>query len=134
MRVVLIALAVLTLFQNFQCSKNEFISSECFKGRIEDIPNCGAPVIKILAGDLSQIQYEASWQQPYTGEVFTNVFVAENFCDIQEAEMEPGEEFYFRVVSDMDDQDCVICAALFPVPSKTNKITIVPAGLCGDHP
>jgi hypothetical protein len=122
-----VSLIALILFILPSCFTEKF--TNCYKGRLENVPNCGAPVIKILQGDLSRIEHE-DWVNPATSETHNDVFVIKNYCDFYGARIEEGEEFYFVVQSSMDAQPCIICTALYPVPAKINIIKVVKDRAC----
>src|SRR5215208_2457488 len=131
MRAIIFSLAILLIGPTFICNKKiEIPASGCFKGKLEAIPNCGAPVVKILEGDLSKINHMPSWTQLYTGLIFTNVFTVENYCYPGERNISEGEEFYFILADNPGRQDCIICAAAIPVPPEKNIIKIISADLC----
>jgi len=122
-----VSLIALTLITLSSCFPEKF--TNCYKGRLENVPNCGAPVIKILEGDLSNIEHE-DWVNPANNESHDDVFVVKNYCDFYESRIEEGEEFYFVVKSSMEAQNCVICTALYPVPAKINVIKVVKDRAC----
>lgn len=132
MRTIFFVLCVLFITSVTSCEKKNDLGAGCYKGKIENLPNCGGPVVKILEGDLSKIQHEATWTHPTNGTVYTNVFTVKNHCDLMSGQLSDGEEFYFKLIEEPEDESCYICMAAFPVPQKLNNIKVVPASLCGN--
>lgn len=117
------ALALLTL-TNFQCSKTD-TPKDCYKGRLEIQGACGHYTIKVLSSNIDPSLIQSAWTDPYTGNQYTNVFALDGTCNFPQ-NISEGDEFYFKL-SDTPDQNCFICLAIYPTPSKRLAIQVVSA-------
>lgn len=124
--VLLIAVAV----SAFQCNKtdnNNHHQTKCLRGKLID-SLCASYIVQITGGDYDPSLVESSWQDPQSGNTYTNVFTVANVCEMQ-GNIAPGDEFVFFFTDSNMFPSCVTCLAIRPTPSKTHKIRLTN---CGD--
>lgn len=106
------------LLSNSDCSKKH----HRFKGRLEVKGICMNYTISVLEGDIDTSLVEANWTDETTGKMYKNVFKLGSPCTFP-ANIENGEEFYFEVDSSAM-QNCAVCMAYYPTPSKSIAIKV----------
>jgi hypothetical protein len=106
----------------FQCKKNNGRTGECLKGKVIDAM-CASYIVQITGGNYDPSLVVNSWQDPHTGNTYTNVFAVSNFCDLQ-GKIATGDEFSFYFTDDAITEDCATCLAIRPTPSKANKVKL----------
>jgi hypothetical protein len=112
-----INLMVFTLFifiLSAGCSKKLF-NNTIYKGRLEIKGMCGHTTISILEGDIDPSKIEAYWTDSNTLKTYHNVFALGTPCNFP-MEIKEGDEFYFKIES--QPENCLICDAEYPAPSK----------------
>lgn len=123
-----IAILLLTgTASSFQCNKDKNRGA-CLKGEVIDAM-CASYIIKITEGNYDPSLVQDSWQDPQTGNTYTNVFAIANICDLQ-GKLVAGDKFSFRFTDASLKDDCNTCMAIRPTPSKVNKIRLTTS--CND--
>lgn len=130
----------LVLLSGFQCQKRITDVSEdressqlqkgCFKGKLVIKEICMNYTISVVLGNIDKSLIEKSWTDQSTGKVYQNVFALSSYCSFP-TDIKEGDEFYFKIV-DNSDQDCVVCLAYYPTPGKKLAIAILKSG-CGSE-
>lgn len=122
-----ITLAVVTagallIFTNFKCEKEPANNrlSGCVKGKLVIKGPCAQYVIQVIDGDTANIAVDKMWNDPETGNNYSNVFTVKNYCNFSAPAV--GSEFYFYVIKQEKTMDCIVCAAARATPPVANEI------------
>lgn len=121
MKMIVITMLAAAMLWQQKCSK-EKTPANCYKGRLEVKGLCSNYTIKVLEGNLDPSRIEASWTDEQTGKTHTNVFALGSPCSFPPG-LNEGDEFYF--VPDTPVQDCAVCQAYYPKPSKMLSIKVL---------
>jgi hypothetical protein len=111
----------------FQCNKKDNNRITCLRGKLIDAM-CASYIVQITGGDYDPSLVESNWQDPQTGNSYSNVFAVTNFCELQ-GNIAPGDEFVFYFTDTSTFENCITCMALRATPAKANKIRLTN---CGD--
>ena len=103
------------------CGSNN-LKEDCYKGRLEIKGICSNYTIKILQGNIDTAKVAASWTDENTGKVYSNVFALDSPCSFP-ADIEQGDEFYFRIDT-TQEKNCMVCMAYYPTPPKVLRISV----------
>lgn len=125
MKKITLALTVAILlltFTNFKCYKEHSGNrlSGCIKGKLVVKGPCAQFVIEVLSGDTANVAVARTWNDPETGNSYSNVFTVKNYCNFPAPAV--GNEFYFYVVKQEKIMECIICQAVRATPAVTNEI------------
>lgn len=85
--------------------------------------SCAVTVVQVLDPAHYQLG-EPSWQHSPSEPVFQNVFTVKNKCSFGRRNIAIGQEFYFRLTKDADN-DCVICMMADHSPAMNHAIAVV---------
>lgn len=118
---LLAAIAAVSVSTN-KCNKENATTSQCFRGRLEIKGICSNYTIKLLEGNMDPAKYVANWTDEVTNKSHTNVFALGSPCTFPER-IKEGEEFYFTL--DTSTQNCNVCMAYYPKPSKALSIKVL---------
>lgn len=121
MKLFIAALA-LTSFLSQQKCNNQKAAVNCYKGRLEIKGICGNYTIALLEGNLDSSNIQASWADEQTQKTYTNVFALGSPCSFPDS-IQQGQEFYFKLDSPI--QNCMVCQAYYPKPSKSLSISVL---------
>ena len=103
------------------CHKSS--DNTAYKGRLEIKGMCMNYTVKLLAGNLDTSLIESKWTDENTNKSYTNVFALGSRCSFP-ASIEQGEEFLFTIDS-TTVQNCSVCLAYYPTPSKHLSIKVI---------
>ncbi len=116
----LIAIFLLTVSAE-NCGKKT--TSNSYKGRLEIAGICMNYTIGLLEGAIDSSLIAASWTDETNGKTYNNVFRLGSPCNFP-ASIKQGDEFYF-VIDSTTAQNCAVCQAYYPAPSKSLRIKVV---------
>ena len=119
---VLPALLGYLLFGLSACRRHNDLNE--LRGRVIMPAGCGTYIIQLLQGSLPPDRINASWKDPLTDSVYTNVFTVTNYCDFPASKATPGNTIAFRVDNSNPPpaQTCVICMWYRPAPAQNNVV------------
>ena len=124
--IALPALMGVLLIFSVQCRKNDkHPSGNTLTGKLVVNGPCGNYVIAVLEGTIAPDKVVASWKQPGTDSVFTNVFTIANRCSFGGNHLVQGDIFTFRIDSTPPPEDCAVCLIYVPTPNVNNAVTDV---------
>lgn len=103
------------------CNKKKQ-SGTSYKGRLEIKGMCMNYTIKLLEGNIDTSFVESKWTDETTGKTYENVFALGSRCTFPSTIMQ-GDEFTFTIDT-AKVQNCAVCLAYYPVPSKHLSIKI----------
>lgn len=118
--IALSALFLLTISAE-NCSKKK--TSATYKGKLEVKALCMNYTISVVEGDIDPSLVEKSWTDETTKKTYTNAFKLGSPCSFPES-IKEGDEFYFTIDT-TTKQDCAVCMAYYPTPSKAIAIKVV---------
>jgi hypothetical protein len=121
MKPIFFFLIAAATFSETKCNK-EKIAGNCYKGRLEVKGMCSNYTIAVLEGTIDPAKIEASWTDENTNKTYKNVFALGSPCSFPE-NISEGQEFYFSL--DAPAQDCMVCQAFYPKPSKSLSIKVL---------
>jgi len=116
------AFLLLAVVSISQC--NDKKTNAPFKARLETKALCMNYTFTLLQGSLDTSKINATWTDETTGKSFTNAFGIANPCSFPPT-INAGDEFYFTIDS-VKKQDCAVCMAYYPTPSRKLFINVVP--------
>ena len=120
---LILSIAIIFAALNFtNCSSQKAPSTTCFKGRLEIKGICFNYTIKLTEGSIDTSRIVAAWKDETTGKSYTNVFGLGSPCSFPST-INAGDEFYF--VMDTAKQNCAVCMAYYPTPSKKLSIKVL---------
>ncbi len=94
------------------------------KARLETKALCMNYTFTLLQGNVDTSLINATWTDETTGKTYTNAFGIANPCNFAST-INAGDEFYFTIDA-VKKQDCVVCMAYYPTPSRKLYINVVP--------
>ncbi|MBD0331992.1 MAG: hypothetical protein ICV66_04995 [Chitinophagaceae bacterium] len=115
------ALALFILVSSFECQKQT--TNTCYRGRLEVKGICMNYTISVVSGKVDTSLVEQTWTDPQTGKTYHNAFGLGSPCSFP-ADIKEGDEFYFKV-ENTSDQNCIVCMAYYPTPSKHLSIKVM---------
>lgn len=117
----LLILSVLStlILSNSDCSKK----TAAYKGRLEVKGLCMNYTIGVLQGNIDPSLIVSDWTDETTGKQYKNVFKLGSPCNFPST-INQGDEFYFTIDSSTV-QNCAVCMAFYPTPSKALAIKVV---------
>ncbi|MBS1575582.1 MAG: hypothetical protein JST09_09800 [Bacteroidetes bacterium] len=116
----ILGVILLSILSKDGCHKNKNTS---FKGRLEVKGVCMNYTIKVLEGEIDKSLIEEKWADETTGKFYTNVFALGSRCTFPSS-ISQGEEFTF-VIDTARVQNCAVCLAYYPTPSKHLSIKVL---------
>lgn len=120
-KLYLISVLLLAIVAQQQCN-SKILAANCYKGRLEVKGICANYTIKLLSGKMDPSKLEASWTDEHTKKTYTNVFALASPCSFP-SNLKEGDEFYFTLAA--PEQNCAVCQAYYPKPSKALAITVL---------
>lgn len=117
--LVLTVLSILIL-SNSDCSKKPIT----YKGRLEVKGLCMNYTISVLQGNIDPSLIVSDWTDEITSKSYKNAFKLGSPCTFP-ATINQGDEFYFTIDT-TSVQNCAVCMAFYPTPSKALAIKVVP--------
>lgn len=126
----LFSLLALTLFlTTISCKKDRSSHKEslanCYRGRLEIKGWCGNYTIKVLDSTTPPGMVQDTWTNPYTSNIYQNVFGLSNICDFPNT-LKQGDEFYFSITKGSKN-NCAYCTGYYPAPDTTQDIVVLSA-------
>lgn len=118
--IALSALFLLTISAE-NCSNKK--TGKTYKGKLEVKALCMNYTISVVEGNIDPSLVEASWTDETTKKTYTNAFKLGSPCSFP-ASINEGDTFYFTIDS-TTKQDCAVCMAYYPTPSKAIAIKVV---------
>ncbi len=117
---------VLTFFvlSAFQCHRPT-AAAPCFKAKLQKKAICMNYTLSVVEGNIDPSMVEPTWKDPNTGIEYNNAFGLGNPCDFP-ASIAEGDEFYFEIGG--TDNNCAVCQAYYPTPSKKLNIKVLSSG------
>lgn len=104
-------------------SEKPDITQGIYKGKLEVKGICMNYTISALSPiDTSMVV--ADWTDESTGKSYKNAFGLGNPCHFP-ASLKAGDEFRFAIDTSKQE-DCIVCMAYYPTPSKKLSIKILP--------
>lgn len=119
MKIILIPVLFILAISGDTCKKREGV----YKGRLEVKGMCMNYTIKLLEGTIDTANIATSWTNEVTGIQYSNVFALKSVCTFPES-IKEGEEFSFTIDPN-PVQNCAVCLAYYPKPSKGLAIKVV---------
>lgn len=119
--IILSALFLLTISAE-NCNGNA--TDGVYKGRLEVKGICSNITISVVEGNIDTTLVEKSWTDETTNKTYSNAFRLESVCTFPET-IKAGEEFYFTIDTLPPTQECIVCMAYYPTPSKKLRIKLV---------
>jgi hypothetical protein len=116
----LIGLLCTLFLSSWQCEK---ANDSRFKGRLEIKGICMNYTIRMLTEPADTALIVPEWKDEVTGKTYKNVFKLGSPCTFP-ADIKEGDEFYFKIDSSQV-QNCAVCMAYYPTPSKSLRIIIL---------
>ena len=118
-RLLFLLLVAPLLFSQCKTSK---LSGPCYKGKLVRKAMCMNYTISVMSGNIDTALVVAHWQDPNTGDVFTNAFSLGSPCTFP-SNINEGDEFYFNI-DNGQVQNCAVCLAYYPTPEKHLSIKV----------
>jgi hypothetical protein len=101
----------------------DFISSGCYKGKLEVKGGCMNYTISIVDGKFDSSLVVPDWTNESTGKAYKNVFALGSRCTFPD-NINEGDEFFF-VIDNTAVQNCAVCMMYYPVPAKKLPIKVI---------
>ena len=120
-KIILLSAFATLLLSNSDCKSKKEITK--YRGRLEIKALCMNYTISILEGTIDNNLVEDEWKDETTGKTYHNVFALGSRCTFP-ADIKEKDEFYF-VIDTTQVQNCMVCMAYYPVPSKKLSIKVV---------
>jgi hypothetical protein len=115
-----IALAIVSLFSFAPHSSKDLI----VKGKLV-YSSCGSAVVQVQDAEFYYLGQE-KWKRNNESE-YEHVFTVRNRCDFLKKKIKVGEEFYFKVIEDVNENNgCVQCLMYESTPYARASIEVVP--------
>lgn len=102
------------------CNKTTTPGS-CYKGQLVIKGACMNYVIKVLDGNMSNLNIAKTWVDEATDKTYENVFALSSKCSFPD--MKEGDEFYFTIDNN-PKSDCAVCMIYRAVPKEANSIAV----------
>jgi len=120
--IILLFISVLTISAD-QCGKKKNQTGGVFKAKLETKGICMNYTLRLLEGAIDTSMINVSWTDESTGKSYNNVFGLGSPCTFPN-NIEQGDDFYF-VIDTTQKQQCVVCLAFYPTPSRKLSIKVV---------
>lgn len=118
--ILILSVLSILILSNSDCSKKTIT----YKGRLEVKGLCMNYTISVLQGNIDPSLIVSDWTDETTGKSYKNVFKLGSPCNFP-ATINQGDEFYFTIDT-TSVQNCAVCMAFYPTPSKALAIKVVP--------
>ena len=120
-KFLLVPLLAAAALSGQKCNRQTAVTN-CYKGRLEIKGRCANYTIAVLEGAMDPSKIEASWTDEQTKKSYQNVFALGSPCSFPDSIAE-GQEFYFTLAEPA--QECMVCQAYYPKPSKALSIKVL---------
>ena len=118
-KLLFISIIILSFCSSYECNKSK---SGAVKGKLVIKELCSHYVVQVIDGTVDSSKVVNGWKDDKRG-TFNNVFTVANRCDFP-ASLNEGDEFEFNFDPNPPPQNCAVCLAFYPTPSKSNAIKI----------
>jgi hypothetical protein len=123
------ALLLLLVSSGFQCQKHTSIDPLSippaiwiYTGKLVIAGTCANYVIQVPAGEVDSSLVMASWKDPSTDSVYTNVFTVSSYCTFAAYNLVKGDSISFSFDPSPPAQTCTRCDIYVPTPSVTHAV------------
>ncbi len=122
-RSIILSLLIISLFSNFNCGKEDEVSTPtCIKAKFIS-STCASKVVQILDTAYFPLA-QARWTPLNSNIQIENVFTVANHCQFNTAnQIRVGDTFYFKIETLPLDSNCVICMMYDAPPQKSLAIS-----------
>ena len=120
--------ALFFAFTAYQCNHKMVPADGVLKGKLVISEICSHFVVQVTSGKLDTAYVTNGWKDDKRNETYDNVFTVSNRCGFAEAKLKEGDEFEFSFDKKPPPEDCLVCMAFYPTPSKRNVIKIMNSG------
>lgn len=96
-----------------------------YKGKLQVKGICMNYTFSVIEGKIDSSLVNSSWTDENTGKAYQQAFGLRNPCNFP-GTINEGDEFYFYIDSTSVKQDCAVCMAYYPTPSRKLSIKVVP--------
>jgi hypothetical protein len=114
---------IFLLSLNPACTTTKASGGGCYKGQLVIKGLCMNYTIKLLEGNIDTSLIAAQWKDDHTDKMYSNVFALGSKCNFPPG-IKEGDSFYFTI-DNSTVQNCVVCLAYYPVPSKQLSIKVL---------
>lgn len=105
-------------------SSNNVSGKKVYKARFEVKALCSNYTFSVIEGNIDPSLVVANYKDETTGKSYKNAFAVKNPCIIP-TNLKEGDTFYFVIDDNPPKNECVVCMAYYPTPSKSLDIKIV---------
>ncbi len=119
MRLIVLLSTIFLLFSAEKCNKSKGV----YRGKLEIKAMCMNYTIRILNDDVDTSLVVSNWKDEHSGKSYSNVFALGSKCTFPST-IKEGDEFNF-IIDSTDQQNCPVCMAYYPTPSKKLMIKVV---------
>jgi hypothetical protein len=121
-RSIILSLIIISVFSNFNCGKEDEVSTpNCIKAKLVS-SSCASKVVQILDTAYFPLA-QASWTPLNSNVNISNVFTVANHCNFNKAnQIAVGDTFYFKIETVPVDSNCVVCMLYDAPPQKSLAI------------
>lgn len=126
MKLILIISSIILLSASGKsCKQQQELPAGCYQGKLEIKAMCMNYTISIQNKNFDTSMVVANWTDENTGASYKNVFELGSKCNFPDS-LKQGDEFYFTIDS-TSVQNCSVCLAYYPTPSKKLAIKVLNA-------
>jgi hypothetical protein len=122
-------LLLLLVSSGFQCQKHTSIDALLippaiwiYTGKLVIAGTCANYVIQVPPGEVDTSLVEASWKDPSTDSVYTNVFTVSSYCTFAANNLVKGDSISFSFDPSPPAQTCARCDIYVPTPSVSHAV------------
>jgi hypothetical protein len=119
-RIILLLAGLFILCSAYECNKSK---SGRLRGKLVIKELCSHFVVQVISGNVDTSKVVNEWKDEKRKATFDKVFTVANRCDFPSS-LNEGDEFEFSFDPNPAPQNCAVCMAYYPIPSKTNPIKI----------
>lgn len=83
---------------------------------------CSHLVVSVESGNISPDKLTPSFKDEKRATSFNNVFTIANTCSFEKTGIKEGDRFYFEVISNKVQEECMVCMAYYPTPGAKLSI------------
>lgn len=120
-KFILLSVLATIVLSSGDCNTNK--TAGRYKGRLEVKALCMNYTISVIEGDIDTSLVVHEWTDETTGKTYKNAFRLGSPCTFPQT-INAGDEFYFTIDSSAV-QNCAVCMAYYPTPSKKLPIKVV---------
>lgn len=125
-------LLLLLVSSGFQCQKHTSVQAlsippamMIYNGKLVIAGPCANYVIQVPPGEVDTSLVMASWKDPSTDSIYTNVFTVSSYCTFAGYNLVKGDSLSFSFDPDPPAQTCTRCDIYVPTPSVSHAVTDV---------